>query len=626
MATAVVRGRCTGGSGPVRRAWYLWLVAALWFAWPVCPVAAQLISPGPLSRAHHELDGDEHCSSCHASGRRIDRNECLDCHKDLRRSVRARRGLHGREWRGKDCGQCHVEHLGRGTRLIRWPKDGPADFDHSRTGYKLRGAHRDTKCRDCHDKKNHWGSPTFLKLERACASCHEDPHKGRFSNDCQSCHNETRWESVDLDEFDHSLARFALRGRHKRVECVECHKDPPTYAPLKFQTCASCHQDPHDGRLGKQCKSCHTEAGWKRVGKVRKQHRWLSLANGHEDVSCRSCHDRGLDRPPRRGGACVSCHKPVHEAPFGKKCATCHRNVRWMGLPKAFSRSVHDRTPFPLNGAHETTDCAKCHNPRHPPDKRFRQLEFERCRDCHDDPHRGRWRASTIASQDCNYCHAETGFLPTEFGPTQHRSAAFGLEGKHLAVPCGACHEGKRPKLTWAHSPPQSQCADCHENPHGNQFAREMREGGCASCHTELGWSAPRIDHSIWPLTGAHEQVGCDACHTPSAEDKKLGRGASYRGVPRECLGCHGEAHAAQFRLSSPERACNFCHETVSFRLPNFDHASIADYPLEGRHGDLQCGECHPTVQLDDWGPVVRYRLGYRECAQCHADPHWELQ
>ena len=110
-------------------------------------------------------------------------------------------------------------------------------------------------------------------------------------------------------------------------------------------------------------------------------------------------------------------------------------------------------------------------------------------------------------------------------------------------------------------------CAGCHENPHGDQFAAEMARGGCATCHQTTSWRQPNIAHDTWPLTGAHARAACDSCHHPTQEDREQGRGASYRGVPRVCEGCHEDDHAGQFRTSAPIRAYPQCHTTEAFEI-----------------------------------------------------------
>lgn len=584
------------------------------------PARAQLLSPGELTRAHQALEGDDRCLDCHSSGKRVDDARCLKCHADVDAARQARRGLHGKTYRDDSCGKCHLEHRGRDYSLVRWPGGSAKAFDHRETGWPLREAHAAAKCLDCHTSKNERGQQTYVGLRTACASCHQDPHEKRFGSDCTKCHDEARWQNIALTRFDHALARFALKGKHAQVECGECHGKPPaavTWRPLDFASCTSCHRDPHQGDFGKTCTSCHDESSWQHVNMDRGRHPGLSLAGGHSKVKCETCHDQGLSAPPSRGARCVDCHRPVHDAGFGNQCARCHRSIRWLGLPDALGREAHGETAFPLHGKHEGVRCVDCHSPSLSPARRFRDLAFERCLDCHRDPHAGEFAARD--GGECKSCHDERGFRPTRFTLTDHAATAFPLVGRHDAVACGACHAGDRPRLDWKLA--DTRCAACHENPHGDQFAAEMRAGGCAHCHSPVAWSAPKIDHDTWPLTGAHARAACAGCHAQSS-NAGGGATASYRGVPRDCTGCHDDVHLGQFRLTEPVRGCEVCHGTDTFDIARFDHAELADYPLDGKHARVACGACHAKTTLRNGKETARYRLGFRACADCHANPH----
>lgn len=213
---------------------------------------------------------------------------------------------------------------------------------------------------------------------------------------------------------------------------------------------------------------------------------------------------------------------------------------------------------------------------------------------------------------DCAGCHTETGFAPTTFGLAAH-AKKFALEGKHEATPCGSCHPGTKPRLDFRVA--AKACGDCHENPHGEQFAAEMARGSFGACHSVKGWERPRVEHDIWPLTGAHAAASCARCHAAEG---------TYRGTPSYCEGCHEDQHAGQFRLSEPRRACAQCHVTSEFALPGFDHAKNTDFTLDGAHARLDCAKCHPTESLRNGTETVRWRLGYDGCKACHANPHVE--
>ena len=120
---------------------------------------------------------------------------------------------------------------------------------------------------------------------------------------------------------------------------------------------------------------------------------------------------------------------------------------------------------------------------------------------------------------ECAQCHKLAGFAPTTFDLAAHATTAFALDGKHVATACKSCHKSAAPRLAW--SVAARQCADCHANPHGTQFAKEQAEGGCAKCHTTFDWHQPHIDHSTWPLVGSHARTPCgkrpNACASGSS-------------------------------------------------------------------------------------------------------------
>jgi len=602
----------------------LWALLALFLFASARVDGAQLLSPGPLSQAHASIEGDAHCNDCHSSGKRVDQAACLKCHRDLGARIAAGVGLHGLQYKNQQCEKCHVEHLGVGTPQVRWPGGDPSKLDHAQTGWPLDGAHKTTTCNKCHgDKVNQRGAPTFIGLSRACTACHKDPHEDRFGAACTNCHDEALWTNLRLQGFNHDLARLPLRGAHATVACAKCHFEPPKSVGLKFALCGDCHKDPHSGRLGTTCTTCHEETRWKPVSfnHAGANHPVLSLAAGHANVACAICHDRGNLVAPSKGSECVSCHKPVHAAPFGRSCENCHASIQWLGLARTVGLAAHPRTAYPLTGRHAAATCASCHRPDLAEETRFRKLAFARCADCHQDQHRGEFASADEG--ECKPCHTTAGFRPTLFGVDLHASTRFPLIGKHGAAPCSSCHTTERPRLELHIA--KRACADCHANPHGDQFAKEMGQGGCAHCHDPRGWNLPKIDHSIFPLLGAHATALCDSCHHPTPEDRKAGQGASYRGIPRHCSGCHDDVHLGQFRLTEPVLECDRCHSAKTFKIPDFDHEVQAGWALTGAHEKMACAGCHPTANVagvEGDHATVRWRGPSKECTFCHANPH----
>ena len=599
------------------------LFAICFLAFPAKTAHAQFISPGPLTKCHTDLEGDSHCNDCHSGGKKVDDGKCIACHDGIKKEIDAKRGYHGATLAGKECSPCHVEHIGLNARLVRWPNADETKFDHAQSGWTLTGKHAETKCTDCHKGVTKIGFTTYLGLTSSCGSCHKDPHQGRLGQACEKCHDTTDFKKVALDRtFDHSRTRFPLLGQHATVSCEKCHGAPPDakYTGIAFGACSDCHKDPHNGKFKDPCATCHTVKGWHEVSLAKGEHPVLSLANGHAKVACAKCHDKGNDKPPTKGSTCVSCHANVHAAPFGDDCKSCHAEILWMGIARDISLEAHAKTSYPLKGKHVDVDCAKCHDKTKPEGPRYRQVAFDKCTRCHADQHKGEFLAR--GGGECAQCHVEDGFAPAKFGAADHASTGFALEGKHQAVACRECHPGASPRLVW--NAAKKTCAECHPNPHGDQFATEMAAGGCAHCHTALGWDQVKFDHSTFPLVGAHARTRCDSCHAATAEDKKSGKGASFKGVPRECEGCHDDVHGGQFRTEPQQKKCGDCHDPAadSFKLPQFDHAAKTGFVLDGKHAPLACGECHKTERRKDGVMSVRWRLGYRQCRDCHPNPH----
>jgi len=595
--------------------------ASCWLATP--SAWAQMLSPGPLTAAHESLDGDDDCGSCHAAGKRVDDRKCLACHDTLATRIARGAGLHGRQYKDQACEQCHVEHIGKNARLVRWPGGAADKLDHDLTGYKLEGGHAGKPCASCHTQRTRSGRVTFLGASPACISCHKDKdvHRGRLGSDCATCHGVRTWEDFRREAFDHDRTRYPLVARHRSVECKKCHGEPARWTGIPFQACSDCHQDPHAGKFERfACSSCHSERGWTELDGFASKHPGLSLAAGHARVACTACHDAGNLEPPSQGHACVACHPVVHEADLGTNCKSCHASIRWLDLPRSVGLAAHERTVYPLRGKHVDVACDGCHARELPEAQRFRALVYQRCDGCHEDAHRGEFAARQVG--ECGPCHAVRGFRPTRFSVADHAGTRFALDGRHQATPCGACHTGKRPRLDLRLA--GRACADCHADPHGGQFAAEMQQGGCARCHVASDWALPHIDHSTWPLTGAHAKSACARCHgqidgpghTPVEQ-------ARYRGIARACDGCHADVHAGQFRLSEPVRGCADCHGSDTFALAaGYDHARQTGWALAGKHAQVACASCHASERLRDGQSAVRYRLGYRTCRACHADPH----
>jgi len=527
------------------------------------------ISPGELSAAHASLEGMENCTKCHSLGKTVANDNCLACHTELRTRISGKTGFHA-GLADRQCVECHKEHHGRTFAIVHFDT---RSFDHTQTGFNLEGKHQGQACEKCHvrekiqardvlQNKTLLASRTYLGLSRECRACHADVHKAQLGNQCQQCHTPEAWKPAG--KFVHDRAKFRLAGKHLQVQCGACHRamadDHTTiqFVGLEFSRCTSCHADPHRGKFQKPCESCHSTSGWKE-GSVRNFDHATTrfpLIGLHVSLRCEACH------VPTRSGAggkvvqsfeikkfkkCADCHADAHRGEFagrsdGGACESCH-NERGF-TPAGFA---HASTRYPLVGKHASTECRKCHGAtktdvkggRIPPDLRIQK--FQRCADCHEDAHGGQY-ARRGDKGACESCHAVEGFMPTLYSVREHAQTRFVLTGGHAAVPCAKCHptDAVKAKSTrrfvWDQA---QQCASCHKDVHGGQFAG-ARYAGCESCHTPGGWKEAVFAHekTDFPLTGKHTGVACAACHT---QTMTAGRQTIRRfaGTPTRCIDCH---------------------------------------------------------------------------------------
>jgi hypothetical protein len=579
--------------------------------------AQSVFSPGELSRAHRALEGLASCTRCHVAGEQLSPDRCLSCHTELRARVLEGRGFHGRlPPRERACEACHHEHQGRDFALVDWGRAGKKGFDHARAGFELRGKHRRVDCARCHDRRlvrdpavlevlgKQPGRETLLGAPTACGACHFDEHRGQLGAECQRCHVEDAWKPAA--RFGHARAAYPLEGKHATVPCAKCHRSEPEPAPPS----AAPGQTPPVSR-----------AGFVRY--------------------------KGLPFQ-----ACTDCHKDPHQGRLGSACAGCHAPADWRKVSGAVrERAFHDRTRYPLRGAHAAVRCEACHGPTAGAKARFRGLPFGRCTDCHADGHAGQLETLATAlkapagtpQRTCDACHGLEGWLPARFEAADHDRLAYRLEGAHRAVACALCHPkdekrtiptGTRAELRRAGRPVKASvarfdvpragdCRTCHRDPHAGQFGARLEEGGCASCHRVESFRRARFDHakdSRFPLTGKHEKAACGACHRRDAAGT-----VRYRPLDTSCAACHADAHAGQLAAEGKGTDCGRCHGTEGWKAPaplRFEHRKpFTGFALEGKHRGVACEKCHPAARVGTV-EVRRYRPLPVECEACHVDFH----
>ena len=555
--------------------------------------ACAQVSPGALAAPHATLDGATQCFKCHeqGAGRAGMDRRCLACHGEVSAMRTAKRGFHARH-AAEACAACHPDHGGRDFALIAWSKGRPEAFDHAEAGFTLQGRHAALRCRDCHQPRYQHGAVvaqvqvrdharSWLGLEPACASCHDDIHQGGLGRDCASCHDAADWRRVP--RFDHARTGWALTGAHGRATCQSCHATPavnagpdakgvlkPLWKPVPHADCVACHKDPHAGHFTGACARCHTTEAWAKVdtkGFDHEQTRY-PLRGRHASVRCESCHDARHGGRHPRFAACADCHDDAHAgqatiAGRASDCAVCH-DVRGFAV-STWPVAEHQRTRYALDGAHATVACAGCHTRASERSSEASTLGRARvrmrpshnvCGDCHADPHAGRFTIGGARPHQagCLACHSMAAFVPSTYDGRAHADCVFPLEGGHRATPCQRCHAeldkprghstllGSRDLRALPFDSRARACRDCHDDAHGGQFAARRDKGACESCHDFAAFSpATRFDHdrdAAFHLQGAHTRTACAACHRSGRMADGVTR-VIWRPTPKDCESCH---------------------------------------------------------------------------------------
>jgi len=313
----------------------------------------------PLKGEHREVE----CARCHKTEirngsefqvfRGVAHGNCTSCHRDV----------HENRF-GQNCTKCHSEvsfHQIRNT----------GNFNHSATGFTLKGKHATVTCTSCH--KN--GYTAALRHDR-CTDCHADYHRKQFVTenrvtDCQQCHTENGFSPALFTIERHNQSAFALNGAHLAVPCFDCHRKDERWEFRQIGiNCNDCHEDIHAPYMdqkyypGQDCRSCHQDTRWSEIH-FNHALTGYKLEGSHSSQSCRACHldldQKGqlVQRFSSLTTACLECHREVHHEQFGTEptlCLKCHDYDDWKA--ELFN---HNQTEFPLDGKHKGVTCAQCH-------------------------------------------------------------------------------------------------------------------------------------------------------------------------------------------------------------------------------------------------------------------------
>lgn len=182
---------------------------------------------------------------------------------------------------------------------------------------------------------------------------------------------------------------------------------------------------------------------------------------------------------------------------------------------------------------------------------------------------------------ECNTCHSLQSWTDIRF---DHSQTDFALQGKHLSVKCTECHKLNN------FADVGTSCFSCHTDVHQAKLGL-----ACSECHSPNGWSDLNIiaihSNTTFPLTGAHFNLDCKACHISEIENE-------FSFLDTGCYNCHqadfkNNLNAIHTGLPAmPD--CQQCHTTSAWQPASFDH-SQTQFPLTGAHRMLPCSACHST-------------------------------
>jgi len=492
-----------------------------------------------LSPRHKAGDTAKSCTKCHAFTGELPNAKCESCHTMIKERQLKGTGYHG-TLKGA-CVQCHKEHLKKPMSIVTLDQK---TFDHRLASFQQTGKHSKLECDECHKKKRSKDTPGsyYIGLKYGlCTDCHRDPHNAQFKAPCEKCHSTDGWKKPAL-KFDHNTdSTYKLLGKHAAVDCSKCHK-PATFlsAPgsARFKGlpagCVDCHKDPHRGQFKAACDTCHSPAGWQKEFLTFDHNRnsKYPLVEKHAEAACNKCHlpafpgeKLGFARFTSIKTGCADCHKDPHRGQYEQNCVRCHTKPTTWKLDK--TQFNHDTaTKYPLAGKHAGVDCIKCHKPKLAGaplgTAQFRGVSTK-CDDCHKVKH------PETYGPVCLSCHTPNGW-PPKMASFEHRPK-LELPGKHLSIPCSACHNEKRMACPLEPGKIKYECVTCHkaDDKHKGTLGND-----CAKCHTSSGWKEPWLlfNHNTmtrYILDRDHKNVACVKCHADNR----------WKPLETACESCH---------------------------------------------------------------------------------------
>jgi hypothetical protein len=547
------------------------------------------------------------CADCHQnSNYNLGLTTCVGCHQgDYQKTNNPN---HVQLGFSQTCESCHT--------IMGW---SPAQFDHSKSGFPLTGAHT-VPPRTCTDAGCHAGN-NFNLTQTTCVSCHQkdftnasNPNhvQGGFPQTCQVCHSTSAWQPAS---FDHSKSGFPLTGSHTVPPraCADCHIN--NNYNLTQTSCVSCHlkdyqstNNPNHAQQGfpQTCEVCHSTTAWD-PATFDHSKSGFPLTGSHTvpPRACADCHINNNYNLTQT--SCVSCHlkdyqstnNPNHaQQGFPQTCEVCHSTTAWD--PATFD---HSKSGFPLTGSHTVPPraCADCHvNNNY-------NITNTSCVSCHQtDYNNAKTPVDHIQASfptTCETCHDTINWMDGKFN---HAQTGWALTGSHTVPPraCSDCHVNSNYKLN------QTACVTCHLADYNKTNDPPHAQVGfpttCEVCHDTMVWTDSTFDHSktAFPLTGSHTVPPrqCTDCHVNN----------NWTTLPTDCYGCHKADYQS---TNNPNHAaagfpttCATCHDTKVWTDATFNHTW---FPTTHGGANGVCSTCHTNP--NDYSVFT--------CTNCHLKP-----
>ena len=317
-------------------------------------------------------------------------------------------------------------------------------------------------------------------LAPAAATAQDAEARTIPNSKCLNCHDDDELTTDDGKSMAIHEAEFA-GSKHRRVDCVECHKDAleirhprNDLGPVPVMVCEDCHAD----EIAPLKTSAHAK----------------KATPDADAASCGKCHGN-VHTLPRRPGL----EAPLSSTNQMETCGQCHGDMM-----EGYLHSSHAKARL-VKGLTSAPGCTDCHGghdilPKSNPESRTSHAKSpEMCGDCHgiildqwedDSAHGTLWQEGKDGPV-CTTCHQAHDIQdPT----SQAMRQEFPSE-------CGTCHEdvlktyrhsfhGKMTELGYQAS---AMCSDCH-TPHANLPASDPRSSihpdnlaaTCGTCHENV--------------------------------------------------------------------------------------------------------------------------------------------